>query len=287
MQPYKPANQRDLKARNNIRQLGSSAQSEGNQNQILSALDTLGARLIRSESERETMRKMLNDALDMQEKLENQLERSQMNIFQRLDIIENGEELLNAQELDNIQNQAQEILDTKEVLQTHRKDQLLMDDRLRDAHQTIQKLQRRLDSQEQSRTKLQRRIERVENIAADAQNALEAKAMVLLTDQSESVRMLEHHMQEQKMRLHTQRNEFQTMAHDEKSRWSAVKISVLPILVALGIGWGMAMMWPMIPIGSITDSMKFNSETPKSTMVSIIWIEMERKTSKISMAISR
>jgi hypothetical protein len=230
-----------------VRQLGSSAQSDNHQNQILSALDTLGAKLVRSEGERETMRKLLNDALDTQEKLENQLERSQINIFQRLDSIENKNEGLSAEDKNFIEEQKKSIVETEELLESHRKRQQRVEDKLRDSQQTIQKLQRRLDTQEQKRVKLQRRIERVENIAADAQNALEAKAMVLLTDQSENVRLLEQQMAEQKIRLNQyadQPTQADIIHGDDGNKkpfgWTKYSTSLLTILAAVGFGWMMS-----------------------------------------------
>lgn len=183
-------NLKKSRMQNNIRQLGSESSSTGGQHQILSALDTLGAKLVRSESERETMRRLLNEALEAQDRLETQLERSQIHTDRRLDQIEDKEVSLSEDDKEFIEDQKRTSLETKDILDDQLNRQLKVEDKLRDSQQTIQKMQRRLDSQEQKRAKLQRRIERVENIASDAQNALEAKAVVLLTDQSEQVRHL-------------------------------------------------------------------------------------------------
>lgn len=162
----------------NIRQLPASQQ-----NQILSALDTLGAKLVRSETERETMRKLLGEALDAQERLENQLERSQMDLQRRLDNFENMDSV-GEQAKARFDEQDKAIAEGKADMQAQKDRQVRVEDKLRDSQQTIAKLQRRVDVQEQKRARLQRRIERVENIAAEARNALEAKAVVLLSDQS-------------------------------------------------------------------------------------------------------
>ena len=179
-------------SRNNIRQVGSAASSASHQNQILSALDTLGAKLVRSETERETMRKLLNDALDAQERLENQLERSQLDLAQRLQRMEAKGSALSEEEKRAILEQKKTLFQSKKILDDHEDRQIKLEDKLRDSQQTIAKLQRRLDTQEQKRSRLQRRIERVENIASEAQNALEAKAIVLLTDQSDALSRLPH-----------------------------------------------------------------------------------------------
>ena len=241
---------------NNIRQLGSSAQSAGGQNQILSALDTLGAKLVRSEAERETMRKLLNEALEAQDRLETQIERSQIHIQRRIDQIE-GKAPAGLSEEDKafIEEQKKNALTAKDTLDDHLKRQLKVEDKMRDAQQTIQKLQRRLDAAEQKRAKLQRRIERVENMAADAQNALEAKAIVLLTDQSEQVRELQHIQAlqtQQVMRTIDNLHAKQSIVIDNDAEQTPETIigrlkhqlsqsgSLLAVLVALGLGWTMA-----------------------------------------------
>ena len=171
---------------NQIRQIQSTPQ-----NQILTALDTLGAKLVRSETERETMKRLLSEALDAQDRLESQLERSHIDIQRRMDKMDEGIGLS-----DEVQTALEEqnklIADSKLAITDHETRQIRVEDKLNDSKQTIAKLQRRLDSQEQKRAKLQRRIERVENIASEAQNALAAKSLVLLTDQSQAVQALPH-----------------------------------------------------------------------------------------------
>ncbi len=243
-------NAKTTRLQNNVRQLGSSASNANGQHQILSALDTLGAKLVRSESERETMRRLLNEALEAQDRLETQLERSQINIQRRIDQMEDKNTGLSIEDKDFIEEQKQKVAQTKEVLDDQFARQLRVEDKLRDSQQTIQKMQRRLDSQEQKRAKLQRRIERVENIAADAQNALEAKAIVLLTDQSEQVRHLRDLQEEQATHamktlnlLHSAPANDVLDQDDSKKSWLGrfkSNGSVLPLLVALGLGWFMA-----------------------------------------------
>lgn len=236
-------------SQNNIRQLGSAESSSGGQHQILSALDTLGAKLVRSESERETMRRLLNEALEAQDRLETQLERSQIHIDRRLDQVEDRDIALSEDDKEFIEDQKRASLETKDILDDQLNRQLKVEDKLRDSQQTIQKLQRRLDSQEQKRAKLQRRIERVENIAADAQNALEAKAVVLLTDQSEQVRHLRDAQEQyaiQAMKTLNHLHSGPVRADEikpEKHSWMdnfKSSGSILPVLIALGLGWMMA-----------------------------------------------
>lgn len=230
---------------NNVRQLGSAAQSGAHQSQILSALDVLGAKLVRSETERETMRKLLNEALDAQDKLENQLERSHINIQRRIDQMEQKDGGLSEEDRQFIEEQKASFTSAKEMLDGQQNRQLKVEDQLRESLKTIAKLQRRIDSQEQKRMKLQRRVERVENIAADAQNALEAKAMVLLTDQSEAIRHLPHYNALSAVdtldTLHTPliNNETKTGGGFRRFMGSS-SFTAIAILLALGIGWGMA-----------------------------------------------
>lgn len=236
----------DLKksdGRNNVRQFNTN-NGASHQNQILSALDTLGAKLVRSESERDTMRRLLNEALDAQDRLETQLERSSIDLGRRMDLMEREERGLSEEDKQAIEEQFKIVNDNQDTLEDQQKRQRRLEDKLRDSQQTIAKLQRRIDSQEQKRVKLQRRIERVENIADDAQKALEAKAMVLLTDQSEKLAHLDHINTNTPLQilddLHQDNDEeAQKKTLSNKLRKST-STSWLTILVALGLGWGMA-----------------------------------------------
>lgn len=228
------------KTTSNVRQLPSS-----HQNQILSALDTLGAKLVRSETERETMRRLLNEALDAQERLENQLERSHIDIQRRMDQLDEG---------GNLSEETQTLLDghekalneNKEAIGDYNDRQIRLEDKLRDSQQTIAKLQRRIDTQEQKRAKLQRRIERVENIAADAQNALEAKALVLLTDQSHATQTLPHINASAPMQtledLHQGNDNDPAGILPTQAWWQNKYVACLALFFALGLGWIMAAM---------------------------------------------
>lgn len=229
--------------RNNVRQL-PNGNGASHQNQILSALDTLGAKLVRSESERETMRSLLNEALDAQDRLETQLERSSIDISRRIDLMEREDKGLSDAERQEFEDKFKIVNDNQEILEDNQKRQRRVEDKLRDSQQTIAKLQRRLDSQEQKRVKLQRRIERVENIADDAQKALEAKAMVLLTDQSEKIAHLNSMDATAPLQIlddlhHDEKGENSTPSLSQKLK-SSTSSSWIVILLALGIGWGMA-----------------------------------------------
>lgn len=184
--PMNKHQETSARATTNVRQLPGS-----HQNQILSALDTLGAKLVRSENERETMRRLLNEALDAQERLENQLERSQLDMQRRLDTLGQPDEFIETTKA-MLDDHGRLLEDSQANIKEQRDGQRKLEDKLRDSQQTIAKMQRRLDSQEQKRAKMQRRIERMETIAADMQNALESKALVLLTNQSPQVRQLPH-----------------------------------------------------------------------------------------------
>lgn len=229
--------------RNNVRQL-PNGNGASHQNQILSALDTLGAKLVRSETERDTMRSLLNEALDAQDRLETQLERSSIDISRRIDLMEREDNGLSDEDRQKFEDQFKIVNDNQDILEDNQKRQRRVEDKLRDSQQTIAKLQRRLDSQEQKRVKLQRRIERVENIADDAQKALEAKAMVLLTDQSEKIAHLNNMDATAPLQilddLHQDNDEQQTKLSMSQKLKSSTSSSWMAILLALGLGWGMA-----------------------------------------------
>lgn len=218
----------------NVRQLPSQ-----HQNQILSALDTLGAKLVRSETEREMMKRLLNEALDAQERLENQLERSHIDIQNRMDKLDNNSGSgLDADSLALLEDHTKTIAASKETIADYNDRQIRVEDKLRDSLQTIAKLQRRIDSQEQKRAKLQRRIERVENIASDAQNALESKALVLLTDQSTSYRALPNLDASAPMAAI---NHLHDNVLDQPTQKSKKTPSIwLAACLALAVGWGLA-----------------------------------------------
>ncbi len=235
----------DLKKsnRNNIRQL-PNGNGASHQNQILSALDTLGAKLVRSETERDTMRSLLNEALDAQDRLETQLERSSIDISRRIDLMEREDNGLSDEDRQKFEDQFKIVNDNQDALEDNQKRQRRVEDKLRDSQQTIAKLQRRLDSQEQKRVKLQRRIERVENIADDAQKALEAKAMVVLTDQSEKIAHLNNMDATAPLQilddLHQDNGDQQTKPSMSQKLKSSTSSSWMVVLLALGLGWGMA-----------------------------------------------
>lgn len=213
------------------------------QNQILSALDSLGAKLVRSETERETMRKLLGEAMDAQERLENQLERSQMDLQRRLSNLDNLDKLSEETKA-RFDEQDKAIAGNKSEVEEQKQRQFKLEDKLRDSQQNVAKLQRRLDTQEQKRARLQRRIERVEAIALEARNALEAKAVVLLTDRAHAataqlpyidatapIQAIEN--------LHKDSDE--TVKHissrPARRSWLGGAAVVALVVAALGLGW--------------------------------------------------
>ena len=218
------------KLSDSIRQIQSTPQ-----NQILTALDTLGAKLVRSETERETMKRLLNEALDAQDRLENQLERSHIDIQRRIDKMDEGvglsEDIQAA-----LDEQNKLITDSKLAITDHETRQIRVEDKLNDSKQVIAKMQRRLDSQEQKRAKLQRRIERVENIASEAQNALAAKSLVLLTDQSRQMQALPHIDASAPMQTLNHLHDDDGTHQSKKLPLNLMAMGGLLVL-ALGVGW--------------------------------------------------
>lgn len=133
-----------------------------NSDQVKAALDTLGIKLIRSEAERDVLKKLVEETRQTQQRLERELQ-------------ENRKELAETRRrMDEQKTESEQAKNRQERL----------DEKLREAQANTLKLTRKLEADEQKRARMQRRMERLETIAAEAQSALQAKAMVLLTDQT-------------------------------------------------------------------------------------------------------
>lgn len=135
------------------------------QEKVLAALDTISVKLIKSEAEREALRR----ELDATKATAHALERSMLSTTESL-----GE---TSTRLDN----ALRDLDLSKARQER------LDEKLRDAAESMNQLSRKLEAEEKRRMRLYRRLERLETTAKMAQEALEAKAMVLLTDRTLAV----------------------------------------------------------------------------------------------------
>ena len=130
--------------------------------QIKAALDTLGIKLIKSEAERDVLKKLVEDTRAMQQRLEREL-------------LENRKELAETRrKMDEQKSESEQSKNRHERLE----------EKLREAQANTLKLTRKLEADEQKRTRMQRRMERLETVASEAQTALQSKAMVLLTDQT-------------------------------------------------------------------------------------------------------
>lgn len=139
----------------------AGAAMSGN-DQIKAALDTLGIKLIKSEAERDVLKKLVEDTRTMQQRLERELQ-------------ENRKELAETRrKMDEQKTEAEQSKNRHERLE----------EKLREAQAGTLKLTRKLEADEQKRSRMQRRMERLELVAAEAQTALQSKAMVLLTDQT-------------------------------------------------------------------------------------------------------
>lgn len=216
--------------------------------QILAALDTLGGKLVRSETERDRLKKLLNEAMDAQERLENQLERSHIDMQRRIDSLEEGrqDDTIEKALHDMLEEQRGLLDKAQEQLGDYENRQIVVEDKLNDNNQLVSKLQRRIDSQEKKRARLERRMERVENIAIEAQNALSAKSLVLLTDQSQATQSLPHmnaaaplpsidYVSEEK----ADRNRPAKGGAFQFSYPRVIGLTVL-LLLAMGLGWLLA-----------------------------------------------
>lgn len=139
-----------------------TASAPNHSDQIKSALDTLGIKLIKSEAERDVLKKLVEETRQTQQRLEREL-------------MENRKEL--AETRRKMDEQRQESEQSK-----NRQERL--EEKLRDTQAGTLKLTRKMEADEQRRTRMQRRMERLELIASEAQSALQSRAMVLLTDQT-------------------------------------------------------------------------------------------------------
>jgi len=152
--PVKPASNSNA----TVLQAPASSQHD----QIMAALDTLGIKLIKSEAEREMLKKLVEDARQHTQKLEKALESS------RTDPTEAKKEL----------DKSRREIDQSRTSQDR------LDEKVKEAQAQMVRLARRIEADDQKRSRLQRRMERLETVAEEAQAALQSRAMVLLTDRS-------------------------------------------------------------------------------------------------------
>ena len=141
--------------------LTSPASHTGN-DQIKAALDTLGIKLIKSEAERDVLKKLVEETRQTQQRLEREL-------------LENRKEL--AETRRKMEEQRVENEQSK-----NRQERI--EEKVRESQANTLKLTRKIEADEQKRARMQRRMERLETVASEAQNALQSRAMVLLTDQT-------------------------------------------------------------------------------------------------------
>jgi TPR repeat protein len=156
--PASSAGTRPFPVSNNNLTNGGATSSD----QVKAVLDTLGVKLIKSEAERDTLKKLVEETRATQQRLEREL-------------LENRKEL--AETRRKIDEQSTE---TEQSKSRHER----LDEKLREAQANTLKLSRKMEADEQRRNRMQRRMQRLETIASEAQSALQSRAMVLLTDQT-------------------------------------------------------------------------------------------------------
>lgn len=145
----------------NVNMAGSNgAATQGDQ--IRAALDTLGIKLIKSEAERDVLKKLVEETRNQQARLEREL-------------LENRKELSDTRRKMDEQRQESELSKSR-----HER----LEEKLRDTQAGTLKITRKLEADEQKRNRMQRRMERLETVAEEATQALQSRAMVLLTDQT-------------------------------------------------------------------------------------------------------
>ena len=166
---------------------------------IMSALDKLGQRLVQSESERMSLKAIIDQAKEQQAEL-------------------------------------------KQELDATREKQQALESQMRGVKQQNNRLNRKLDNQDQARARIQRRMQRIELMASDAQEALESRAMVLLTDQTLAQRSgLPYARADEPLPLAPYEDSHHTQAEDHPSWWQKpLRLSVTGLLFtglcAVGLG---------------------------------------------------
>jgi len=209
--------------------------------QIKAALDTLGIKLIKSEAERDVLKKLVEETRQSQQRLEREL-------------LENRKELAETRRKMDEQKQESELGKNR-----HER----LEEKLRDTQATSLKLTRKVEAEEQKRTRMQRRMERLETVASEAQLALQSRAMVLLTDNTmaaaSGLPSLPATSSGDNALVVTKRNSFigsdaaSTITMDDALGandpwWSRpmrlnASVAALAVIVALGLGWlGSALM---------------------------------------------
>lgn len=139
-----------------------AVQANTQHDQIMAALDTLGIKLIKSEAEREMLKKLVEETRLQAQRLEKALETSRTELAS-----------------------AKKDLDTgRKEIETAKSKQDVMNERVKEAQSQVVRLARRIEADDQKRSRLTRRMERLETVAEEAQAALQARAMVLLTDRT-------------------------------------------------------------------------------------------------------
>lgn len=138
----------------------NNAGNTSHSDQIRAALDTLGIKLIKSEAERDVLKKLVEETRQSQLRLERELQ-------------ENRKELSETRK---------KIDDTSKESELSKSRQERLEEKLREAQANNVKISRKLEVDEQKRMRMQRRMDRLETIAEEAQGALQSRAMVLLTD---------------------------------------------------------------------------------------------------------
>jgi TPR repeat protein len=136
--------------------------ANGASDQIKAALDTLGIKLIKSEAERDVLKKLVEDTRATQIRLDRELQ-------------ENRKELIETRRKLDEQKQEGELSKNR---------QERLEEKLREAQANNLKITRKMETDDQKRARIQRRMERLELVASEAQSALQSRAMVLLTDQT-------------------------------------------------------------------------------------------------------
>jgi TPR repeat protein len=149
--------------------------------EIIGLLNIIGKRLVDSEQERKDLKQTVSDL----EQKTNQNEKTYLNIKGQLTNRKKADLILNKRHQE-LHNKIKDFENWKN--QNHEKIEkaATLSDKIEDIVNQQARLYRRIDQITQDRSRVTRKLERIEETVINTKDALEAKAMVLLTDQKES-----------------------------------------------------------------------------------------------------
>ncbi len=157
----------------------ATSPADTSNNDILVLLAQIGRRLQKSEAERQAFRQTLTDYRRLMDGLEGKTEQSEkifLTLQDKLSKQESAEE--------SLRRRQQELEDRQQAQAERIEKAAALADRIEEALMQQARLNRRIDKITQDKARFIRKLERIEETVVETQNALQSKAMVLLTDQN-------------------------------------------------------------------------------------------------------